>query len=61
MSCRLLIACSALALAYPLFAQTLPPGVEKKASMGGITEYDYPNGLRVLLYPDGRARASPST
>ena len=20
--------------------------------MGGITEYDYPNGLRVLLYPD---------
>ena len=34
------------------FAQSLPPGVEKKASMGGITEYDYPNGLRVLLYPD---------
>src|SRR5579859_7762437 len=33
-------------------AQTLPPGVEKKASMGGITEYDFPNGLRVLLYPD---------
>src|ERR1035441_434224 len=34
------------------FAQTLPPGVQKGASMGGITEYDYPNGLRVLLYPD---------
>src|ERR1700722_14711882 len=34
------------------FAQTLPQGVEKKASMGGITEYDYPNGLKVLLYPD---------
>ena len=33
-------------------AQTLPPGVEKKASMGGITEYDFPNGLRVLLFPD---------
>jgi zinc protease len=33
-------------------AQTLPPGVQKKASMGGITEYDFPNGLRVLLYPD---------
>jgi len=33
------------------FAQTLPPGVQKKASMGGITEYDYPNGLKVLLYP----------
>ena len=26
-------------------AQTLPPGAEKKASMGGITEYDFPNGL----------------
>src|SRR5277367_5666341 len=34
------------------FAQTLPTGVEKRASMGGITEYDYPNGLKVLLYPD---------
>ena len=33
-------------------AQTLPPGVQKKASTGGITEYDFPNGLRVLLYPD---------
>ncbi len=33
-------------------AQTLPPGVEKKTSFGGITEYQYPNGLRVLLYPD---------
>ena len=34
------------------FAQTLPMGVRKMASMGGITEYDYPNGLKVLLYPD---------
>src|SRR6202041_2536368 len=34
------------------FAQTLPTGVRKMASMGGITEYDYPNGLKVLLYPD---------
>src|SRR3954468_6064814 len=33
-------------------AQTLPPGVEKKGSLGGISEYQYPNGLRVLLYPD---------
>jgi zinc protease len=39
-------------LACGLFAQTLPPGVQKKTSMGGITEYQYPNGLRVLLYPD---------
>src|SRR2546430_6827502 len=41
----------ALTLAV-VFAQTLPQGVEKKASMGGITEYDFANGLRVLLYPD---------
>jgi zinc protease len=34
------------------FAQTLPQGVVKKASVGGITEYQYPNGLRVLLYPN---------
>ena len=39
-------------LAAAAFAQALPPGVQKKASMGGITEYDFPNGLRVLLYPD---------
>ncbi len=35
-----------------VFAQTLPAGVEKRASMGGITEYGFQNGLRVLLYPD---------
>jgi zinc protease len=35
-----------------LRAQTMPAGVRKGASMGGITEYDYPNGLRVLLFPD---------
>jgi zinc protease len=35
-----------------LSAQTLPPGVQKMSSMGGITEYDFPNGLKVLLYPD---------
>ena len=38
--------------AVAAFSQTLPSGVQKKASMGGITEYDYPNGLKVLLYPD---------
>ncbi|HEY3823757.1 MAG TPA: pitrilysin family protein [Bryobacteraceae bacterium] len=45
------------AAAAAAFAQTatLPPGVEKKASVGGITEYDYPNGLRVLLFPDKTA------
>src|ERR1035438_5217714 len=41
-----------LTLAVSAVCQTLPPGVQKKASVGGITEYEYPNGLRVLLYPD---------
>src|ERR1700734_2597927 len=41
-----------LASALSAFPQTLPQGVEKKATVGGITEYDYPNGLRVLLFPD---------
>src|SRR5579862_2281358 len=39
-------------LALAAAAQTLPPGVRKNASMGGISQYDFPNGLRVLLYPD---------
>ena len=41
-----------VALAHPLFAQTLPPGVQPRATLGGITEYSFPNGLRVLLFPD---------
>src|SRR5580704_1227690 len=41
-----------LTLAFYAVAQILPPGVQKKASEGGITEYDFSNGLRVLLYPD---------
>ena len=40
------------ALALPVFSQTLPRGVEKQSTLGGITEYSYPNGLRVLLFPD---------
>ena len=32
--------------------QTLPTGVQKGPAMGGITQYDFPNGLKVLLYPD---------
>jgi zinc protease len=35
-----------------LAAQTLPQGVRQGPSMAGITEYTYPNGLRVLLLPD---------
>ena len=33
-------------------AQTVPAGVRKGPSMAGITEYTYPNGLRILLLPD---------
>ncbi len=45
----LLLAALAAALAFP---QALPQGVKTKASLAGITEYEFPNGLRVLLYPD---------
>ena len=41
-------ACAYVALS----AQALPPGVQKGPSMGGITQYHFPNGLKVLLYPD---------
>ena len=44
------LAAGVLALLVSL--QALPQGVTKASSVGGITEYDYPNGLRVLLYPD---------
>ncbi|HUK62779.1 MAG TPA: pitrilysin family protein, partial [Dongiaceae bacterium] len=33
-------------------AQTLPAGVTRGPSVGGITEYDLANGLKVLLLPD---------
>src|SRR5580658_8123645 len=42
----------AFALAVTAFAQTLPPGVQRVTSVEGITEYSWPNGLRVLLFPD---------
>src|SRR5579863_8226957 len=38
--------------AFSALSQTLPQGVEKKATLGGITEYDFANGLRVLLFRD---------
>ena len=34
------------------FAQTLPQGVQKVTSVEGVTEYAFPNGLHVLLFPD---------
>src|SRR4026208_1499216 len=42
----------ALCLTQFVAAQTRPTGVKKGPSMAGITEYTYPNGLRVLLLPD---------
>ena len=42
----------AIALASAASAQTLPAGVRTGPSMAGLTEYVYPNGLRVLLLPD---------
>lgn len=38
--------------ALTLQAQALPPGVVQGPSLAGVTEYTYPNGLRVLLLPD---------
>ncbi len=46
-----LAAITALA-ATAAFSQALPAGVTKGPSMAGITEYAYPNGMRVLLLPD---------
>jgi len=33
-------------------AQALPVGVQKVTAVEGITEYSFPNGLHVLLFPD---------
>src|SRR5580658_3786519 len=53
MNVRRLIPLSILAVALTsAFAQTLPQGVQKVTSVEGITEYSFPNGLRVLLFPD---------
>ncbi len=42
----------ATVLAAAAFSQTLPKGVQKVTSVEGVTEYSYPNGLRLLLFPD---------
>ena len=54
MRCKTLCAATLTAALFAglASAQRLPAGVQKNASMGGITEYQFPNGLRVLLYPD---------
>src|SRR3974377_321201 len=41
-----------LALTITAWTQTLPSGVREVTAAEGITEYAFPNGLRVLLFPD---------
>ena len=48
----LTLSLAAISLTFAAFAQTLPPGVQKLTSIEGITEYAFPNGLHVLLFPD---------
>ena len=43
---------AAFVVTVAAFSQTLPPGVQKITSVEGITEYSFPNGLHVLLFPD---------
>ena len=45
-------AAAAVVLTVAAFSQTLPPGVQKVTSVEGITEYAFPDGLHVLLFPD---------
>ena len=52
MRCNSAALMAALLLPMAAFSQTLPPGVQKLASVEGITEYALPNGLHVLLFPD---------
>src|ERR1051326_5572326 len=49
---RFLLPAACLLACFASFAQTLPPGVQKVTAVEGITEYAYPNGLHVLLFPD---------
>lgn len=41
-----------LVLSVAAVAQPLPQGVQKIISIEGVTEYAFPNGLHVLLFPD---------
>lgn len=42
-----------LLLAFAAYSQTVPQGVQKVTSVEGVTEYALPNGLHLLLFPDG--------
>jgi zinc protease len=46
------VSTSILMLAFTGLAQTLPTGVQRVTSVEGVTEYAFPNGLHVLLFPD---------
>jgi zinc protease len=46
------ISAAAIVLTAASLAQTLPQGVQKVTSIEGVTEYAFPNGLHVLLFPD---------
>ena len=48
----LVLAVCVIVLASASLAQTLPAGVQKVTSIEGVTEYSFPNGLHVLLFPD---------
>ena len=48
----LLLVASVVVLAASSTAQNLPAGVQKVTSIEGVTEYAFPNGLHVLLFPD---------
>src|SRR5204863_3177056 len=41
-----------IAAAVIASAQTLPRGVSAGPSLAGISEYTYPNGLKLVLLPD---------
>ncbi len=49
---RSLVVCASLFLPPALMAQPLPAGVQKVATVEGITEYKLANGLRFVLFPD---------
>jgi zinc protease len=46
------VALSLLAAAPVIAAPALPPGVVSGPSLGGVSEFALPNGLKVLLVPD---------
>src|SRR5215471_16914027 len=49
---RFALFCAALVLLSAAICQTIPQGVQKVTSVEGITEYGFPNGLHILLFPD---------